>query len=116
MISSEDQFHTISDLKLRKYLVKFADFIDEKARDEIIKTYEDDNLASAYRAWRNFNDLDNRGYTKKKTMREIVRIPAGYVYHFLKSTFEPHYGRNWLSNKKVLNHELVRPFWLVSNI
>ena len=110
-----DQFHTVKDEKLRGYFISFADLLDENARDEIVATYNDPELASAFRAWRAYNDLHG-SFTKKKTMREIVRIPAGHVYEFLNAFFKPFYGDRWLENKKCLRHQLVRPWWLVGRI
>jgi hypothetical protein len=111
-----DQFHGVSDEKLRGYFISFADVIEEKARKEIVATYNDPQLASAYRAWRNYNDIHSKGFTDKKTLREIVRIPAGHVYEFLRAYFSPIYGENWMQNRKCLRHELIRPFWIVSKI
>jgi len=45
-----------------------------------------------------------------------VRIPSGHVYEFLKAYFQPVYGDNWLQVPKVLKHQLIRPWWLVSKI
>ena len=111
-----DQFYTISDKALRNYLIKFADTIDEQHRQEIWATYNDPELASLYRAMRIYNDLGDKGFTKKKTMREVIRLPAGPIYYFLKAIFEPIYGFKWLENRKVLNHQLVKPFWVVNKL
>jgi hypothetical protein len=111
-----DQFYTISDKVLRGYLVQLADQIEEQHRQEIWATYNDPELASIYRGMRVYNDLNEKGFTKQKTLREVVRLPAGPIYHFLRSIFQPIYGYDWLKNKKVLNHELVKPFWIVSKI
>jgi len=111
-----DQYHTIKDEKLRGYFIAFSDALEEGVRNEIVRVYNDPELASAFRAWRSYNDIHKKGFTDKKTMREIVRIPAGHVYEFLRAFFEPFYGKNWMQNKKCLKHELVRPWWLVSNI
>lgn len=116
VLQKADQFHTVGDAVLRGYLISFSDKLSEDIRNEIVAVYEDPELASAFRAWRNFNDIHNNGFTDKKTMREIVRIPAGYVYEFLNDMFEPQYGKNWMQNKKCLRHELVRPWWLVNKI
>jgi len=116
ILHQADQFHVIDDSELRLYLIGLANQIDEEARNEIVRTYNDPELASAFRAWRNFNDLHGKGFTKKKNMQEIVRIPAGHVYEFLRAYFEPEYGENWLQNKKCLHHNLIRPWWMVSKI
>lgn len=117
-IDKADQFYTASggDLGLQKSLIKYADELEEWYRDEIWKTYYDPELQSEYRALRAFNSLNKKGMTEKKTMREIVRIPAGAVYQFLKDLFEPIYGPKWIRNKKVLNHELVKPWHVVERI
>jgi hypothetical protein len=111
-----DQYHAIEDEKLRQYFIAYSDILEESARDEIVATYNDPYLAADFRAWRTFNDLKSKGFTKDKTMREVVRIPAGRVYEFLTAVFEPFYGKRWIQNKKALRHELVRPWWLVSKI
>jgi len=111
-----DQFHVVSDEHLRLHLIKMADYLDEAARVKVFNTYNDPELSSIYRGMRTFNDLNEKGFTDKKTMREIVRIPAGEVYEFLRAFFEPTYGQKWLRNKKVLKHELLRPWWIVSKI
>lgn len=111
-----DQFYTVSDPQLRGYMIAFANQIDFQARREVLAYYNDQKLASAYRAWRSYNDLHKKGFTDDKSLREIVRIPAGAVYEFLCAYFEPMYGKKWLQNKKALRHELVRPWWIVSKI
>jgi hypothetical protein len=111
-----DQFHVIQDEQLRAAFIGMADVVDEQARKEIVATYSDPKLASAFRAWRNYNDLNKKGFTDKGNMREIVRIPAGHVYEFLKAYFTPLYGEKWIQNIKALKHPLVRPWWLVSHI
>lgn len=111
-----DQFHVVKDEQLRAAFIGLANVIDEQARNEIVATYNDPNLASAFRAWRNYNDLNKKGFTDKGNMQEVVRIPAGHVYEFLKAYFTPLYGENWLQNKKCLKHHLIRPFWMVSKI
>jgi hypothetical protein len=116
VLHQADQFHTVKDEVLRGYFISMADQLNEMARDEIVRIYNDPELASAYRAWRNFNDLNNNGMTDKGNMREIVRIPSGHVYEFLKAYFQPVYGDNWLQVPKVLKHQLIRPWWLVSKI
>jgi len=116
ILKEADQYHTIKDEQLRGYFISFANILSEEARNEIVRIYNDPELASAYRAWRNYNDLHSRGFTDKKTMREIVRIPAGHVYEFLRAYFEPEYGANWIKNRKVLRHPLIRPFHMVSKL
>jgi hypothetical protein len=116
ILHQADQFHVIKDEKLRGYFISLANQIDDDARNEIISIYNDLELANAFRAWRNFNDIHGKGFTKNRSMQEIVRIPAGHVYEFLKAFFMPYYGENWLKNKKCLRHELIRPWWLVSKI
>jgi hypothetical protein len=116
VLHQADQFHVVKDQKLRAYFMGVADQVDEQARDEIVATYNDPELASAYRAWRRFNDLNKRGFTNKGSMQEIIRIPAGHVYEFLRAYFEPYYGEKWMQNKRCLQHPLIRPWWVVSKI
>lgn len=111
-----DQFHTITDEKLRAHFIGLADQITEEQRQEVIDTYGDMELASAFRSFRTFNKLNSNGFTKGKGFREVYRIPAGAVYEFLKAVFEPFYGPLWMRNKKVLRHELVKPWWIVPKI
>lgn len=113
-----DEYYLASggDLELQKSLIKYADDLEEWYRDEIWQTYMDQELASEYRSLRAFSSLHNKGMTQNKSMREIVRIPAGAVYQFLKDIFEPLYGPKWMREKKALRHELVRPWWVVEKI
>ncbi len=110
-----DQF-VCSDTTLQKAFIAVANEIDEVARAEVWRFYNDEQLFNAYRAWRNFNSMGKNGKSKKGYSREIIRIPSGRVYEFLQRTFEPKYGTNWLQNKKVLRHELIRPWWIVERL
>ncbi|RMD68418.1 MAG: hypothetical protein D6822_06995 [Cyanobacteria bacterium J149] len=117
-IDQPDQFYEAvnGDIKLQKTLISYADHIDEMQRQIVWDTYNDPVLKSEYRSLRAYNSLAKNGMTKEKTMREIVRIPAGPVYQFLHNIFAPLYGPKWMRNKKVLHHELVKPWWVVERI
>lgn len=111
-----DQFyHVASSEAMQKAFIKIADDLDDERRTQILAIYNDDKLASAYRAMRNFNSLNKNGMTDERNMREVVRLHP-IIYKFLQDIFEPHYGEKWLQNKKVLRHELVRPWWIVPKI
>lgn len=113
-----DQFYLAAsgDTQLQKTLIEYADGLEDWYRNAIWNTYFDPEVLADIKEARVANSLTDNGMTKGKTMREIVRIPSGPVYQFLKDLFEPIYGPKWLSEKKVLRHELVRPFWVVDKI
>lgn len=115
-LDKPDQFYQItSDEALQKALISLADGMDEEIRTEVWNLYHDDKLHEAYRSWRKFNSLNKNGMTDKGYQREVIRLHPR-IYQFLQDIFEPHYGPKWLQNKKVLRHELVRPWWLVERI
>lgn len=115
-LDEADQFANVtSDEALQKAFISLANDIDEKRRKEVWALYNDESLHSAYRAWRRYNSLNNNGMSKGGTQREVIRLHP-VIYQFLQDLFYPHYGKGWLRNKKVLRHELVRPWWLVERI
>lgn len=111
-----DQYSQITDAALRLAFIDFADRLDEVSRREIQNIYNSQPLMEAYESFRRWNRMNNNGYTDRRTAREIIRIPAGRVYEFLRDYFEPMYGPHWIKNKHVLCHELVRPFWIVDKL
>ncbi len=117
-LSQADQFYAATgrDIELQKTLIKYADELEEWYRTEVWNTYNDQQLQNEYKALRTFNSINNSSKTDKNTMKEIVRIPAGAVYQFLNDIFDPIYGPKWMREKKVLYHELVRPWWVVERI
>lgn len=109
-----DQFHVVNDEKLRMSLIGLADKYDEKVRDIIKKTYDDQQLASLYRGMRASGVFDKGG--KSKVHREIARFPNGYVFDFVDTVLTALYGKDWMSDVRALKHELVKPWWIISRL
>ena len=109
-----DQFHVVNDEKLRLTLMGMADKYDERVRDIIKKTYDDQKLNSLYRAMRASGVFDHGG--KSKVHRELVRFPNGYVYDFVDTVISSLYGKDWMTDVGALKHELVRPWHVVRKI
>jgi hypothetical protein len=82
--------------------------------DHFVKVYNDPKIMAHYQYLRE-NEQDIHSAVKQGA-REIVRIPDNIVFYLLEMTFKPQYGENWLKNKKVLYHELIRPWWIVKSI
>lgn len=106
-----DQFPTVDDEKLRISLGTLADKWNEFARSMIYESYNDVELLNIYRAARD-SGFYQKGW-KDKSHREILSFPNGYVYNFCKAVFEPMYGPEWMLDKRVHSHELVRPWMLI---
>lgn len=115
-LDQADQYANVtSDEALQKAFIALADKIDEERRQEIWDLYNDESLHEAYKTWRNYNAINDNGMSKDRTQREVIRLHPK-IYQFLQDIFYPHYGPKWLQNKKVLRHELCRPWWLVERI
>lgn len=111
-----DQFPELVTEKLKMAAVTMADKIDERERKRVYLTYESKDLHDMYRAMRKRNDLDiKKGMTDNKSMRHVISIPNMSVYKFLESYFQPWYGDDWLSNRKLWKHEFIKPWLVVSN-
>lgn len=108
------QFTSVNDEKLRLTLVGLADKYSENIRTLIYMCYNDNKIAQMYRAIRNSGiyDAGSRGKVHKK----VIEFPNAFVYDFCNTILTSLYGENWLENKKALNHELVKPWWVVEKI
>lgn len=110
----EEQFVAVDDLKLRLKLVEMSDRYSDRIRILIYRTYQDDELAMIYRSIRNSGIYDKG--SKSKAQRKIIEFPNGYVDDFVSTVMTEKYGPDWLSNRKALHEDLVRPWWVVSKI
>lgn len=110
----EDQYHVVDDLKLRMTLMALADKISEDKRDLIRRCYEDPHLASIYRGIRNLGMYQKGGASK--VHRKILEFPNYDVYDFVDTVMNSLYGPEWLSDRRALNHELVKPWWTVNKL
>jgi len=120
-LSKGDQFQDFIDLnevfddtKLRMTMIALADKIDETHRQIIYKTYNDPEIHSIYRGIRASGIYESGG--KSKVHKKIVEFPNAYVFDFVDRTLSAIYGKDWLKKNKALNHELVRPWWVVRKI
>lgn len=100
--------------KLKITLDALADKYNEKIRRTILRTYQDTSLHMLYEGIRSSGDFEMGG--KSKVHREIIRFPSTDVYEFLNTVMGALYGPDWLDDKKALNHELVKPWWIVRKI
>ncbi len=109
-----DQFYTVEDEKLRLSLMAMSDRWDEKVRDHIYRVYNDTRINMLYRGMR-MSGMFAKG-TKDKVRRKIVEFPSPHVYDFCDATMRALYGPRWLDNTKALNHELIKPWWVVEKL
>lgn len=100
--------------KLQMTLVALADKYDENIRRLIERTYESMELASLYNRMRASGVYD-RGHGEAKH-RKILEVPNIYVMQFLDTVMGALYGPDWLKDNRALNHELVKPWWVVSKL
>lgn len=114
ILHAKDQFRVVDDEKLRLTLLGLADRYSERIRTMIYRAYNDDQLASIYRGWRNTGMFEKGG--KSKIHKEIIRFPNAHVYDFVDTIMTAIYGPKWMQNKKALKHELVRPWYIVNRI
>jgi len=110
----DQQFIAVSDHKLRMTLVALANRYSREISEMIYHTYQDDRLASLYRQIRASGIYQHGGKTKVR--RKIVEFPSPYVYDFVDTVLSQMYGPDWLKNDKALNHELVKPWWVVARL
>lgn len=108
----EEQYTTLNDRKLRMSLTLMADRYSQKVQEFIYKCYNDSELLRTYKAIRN-SGIYNKG---SQVRRKIVEYPNGYVYDFIKTIMVPMYGPDWWKNNRALNHELVKPWWVVDRL
>lgn len=113
-VHKEEQFQDLGNMKLRMSLVLMADRLSEAVRDHIFATYNNPVLHSSYNQIRNSGIYQKGG--KSKVHRKILEFPDAYVFDFVDITMRALYGPEWLKNRRALNHELVRPWWVVSKL
>ena len=112
LLHAREQFAIVDDLKLQMTLVGLADKYSQNVRELIYKAYNDPELTSIYRGWRNLYSGDKGG----KYRIEFIRFPNGHVFDFVNTVLSAIYGPDWLQNKKALKHELVRHWWIRNKI
>src|SRR5689334_7201624 len=96
----------IDDEKFRITLSLLAETLSEDIRDHVYRVYHDLELAARYRQLR----------IAPQNSNEIYRVPYGYVWMSLESVLGRVYGPNWWKMDEAINHELVRPWWVVKKI
>lgn len=110
ILNPREQFpEVVDDEKLRLSLAAMTDALNERTRQLIYRTYTDDRLHSIYRGIRASGIYAN---THGKVRRKIIEFPTSEVYQFVNKSMTALYGPDWLSKRKALLHDLVRP-WLV---
>ena len=114
-IPVEDQFHVVDDEKLRMSVAVLADRYDIGVRNMIYRAYNDADLMMMYKNIRN-SGVYEKGGKGGARHRKIVIIPNGYISDFLDAVMIPLYGPDWLKNNRALQHELVRPWWVVNKL
>jgi hypothetical protein len=101
--SKNENFQSIDDPLLRTIANAVGDKINLREKQEVLWYYQSPQVAKLMREERIAN------MQKPKTIRKSLRIP-GAVMRFLDAYFEPEYGSDWIHNKKLWNHELVKPW------
>jgi hypothetical protein len=114
-IPKEYQFSVFSDEKLRSALVTLADRYDEKIRNIIYRTYNDDRVDSIYRGIRSMGVFEQGGKTGARH-RKLITFPNRYVADFVETVMTSLYGADWLKDNNALKHELVRKWWVVNKL
>lgn len=113
-IRAEEQYTAVNDTKLQLTLATLADRYSEQIRAIIYATYQDDSLAMIYRRIRN-SGVYAKG-SASKVHRKILEFPNAHVYDFCDTVMTELYGPDWLDDRRALRHELIKPWWVVSNI
>lgn len=106
-----DQFRFVDDGLVKRTLIGMADRYDERIRNIIYRTYNDLKLHDIYRRTRASGVHQHR-----KDNRKIIEFPNNYVYDFVNTIMSHRHGDDWMSNKKAINDELVRCWWVVDRI
>jgi hypothetical protein len=108
-----DDFRLVDDFKLRLTLSAIADQISEQERMFVYEYYSSPQVIKLY------SDIRKSGIyqsgSKDKSRRKILDLPPK-IMDFLDVVMGNLYGQDWLSNRRALNHELVRPFLLVERL
>lgn len=111
---AKEDYAIVDDTKVRMTLIALADKYDERIREIIKRTYEDNELAALYRGIRT-SEIYQKG-SKSKVHRKIVEFPNGFVFDFCDTVLSSLYGNEWLKDHRALRHELVRPWWVVNKL
>lgn len=115
MTPLEQQYVFVDDEKLRMSLVTLADRYSNKTRNIIYRCYNDLKINEEYRMLRSKNDLSPYAKTHANH-REVLRFPNSAVSDFCNTVMTSLYGTDWMNDLHALNHELVRPWWVVSDL
>ena len=107
-------FPKVDDLKVRESLILMTDKFNAGIRKFILACYQSDKLAGIWQEVRNSGVYDHGG--KSKTYRKMVEFPNAYVFEFVNEVLTAQYGKDWLYDNKALQHELVRPWHVVSKL
>lgn len=110
----EEQYEFVNDLTLRLALAGIADRYNSKIKKVIYKAYNDPVLLDLYRRWRNSGIYEKGGASK--VHRKIIEFPNDFVYDFVDTVLSSKYGKDWITNNKALNDDLVRPWWVVHKL
>lgn len=110
----QEQFRAVNDERLRLALVLLADRLNERTREIIHRTYQDNEIAAIYRGIR-ASQAFQKG-SKSKVHRKIIEFPNTYVYEFCDTLMREKYGPKWLSNPKALREELIKPWHVVERL
>lgn len=113
-LPKEEQFSQLQDLRIRRSLIALSDRYDEGVRTMIANAYKDPGLHAIWRNIRRSGKYDKGG--KSKVHRKILEFPNGYIFDFVDTVMTELYGNDWLNNRQALRHDLVRPWWVVSNL
>jgi uncharacterized protein YutD len=114
-LKPQEQYYMVDDLKLRMTLATLADKYSEQVRRHIYITYNDARILTMFNRIR-ASGLYQKGSKRGARHRKIVEFPNGYVYDFVDTVMRELYGRDWMKNNKALNHELVKPWWVVNKL
>ena len=114
---NDDFLHQLkATTEVEKIFNNIVDSYSDKYQKIVSATYNSAEVRSLYEAMRNESQI-----SKKKTHRQLLKIPNAYVLHFLNDQFSPKYGDDWLSDKQILfkvmkNEDLIKPWITVAKI
>lgn len=106
-----EQFTVTDDTKLRMTLAAIADKWDEATRQYLWKCYNDPKLMILYAQIRD-SGVNVQGVGEARR-REVIKFPNRIVYDFVDTVLTNLYGPDWMQNNKALQHELVRPWFVI---
>lgn len=103
-----------TDFKIRASLNALADKYNQAIRERIYRAYTDPVLHTMYNGIRNSGIFNVSGH--KYSRKKILEFPDPYVFDFVDEVMTSLYGKGWEKNRRALNHELVKPWWVVNKI